>query len=91
MDAQTLYIILLVLCATVVAALGLFIYLVRKVNAMCDAVDFLLRKSDYMEGEIAGLIVQLPGGSGRGCESGNGYTGEGAESAGPDVCEDDGK
>ena len=88
MDAQTLYIILLVLCAAVVAALGLFIYLARKVNAMCDAVDFLLRKSDYMEGEIAGMIVQLPGGSGRG--RGNGYTGE-AKSAGPDVCEDDGK
>ena len=89
MDAQTLYIILLVLCAAVVAALGLFIYLARKVNAMCDAVDFLLRKSDYMEGEIAGLIVQLPGGSGRGRR--NGYTGEDAGSAGPDVCEDDGK
>ena len=54
-------------------------------------MDFLLRKSDYMEGEIAGMIVQLPGGSGRERGSGNGYTGEDAGSAGSDVCEDDGK
>lgn len=84
LNEQTLYIILLALCAAVVAALGLFIYLTRKVNAMSHAVDYLLRQSDYQDGEIAGLLARISGNGG--------YTGCGrGKSAGPDVCEEDGK
>lgn len=86
MTIQTVYIILLVLCVALAVTLGLFIYLTRKVNAMCDAVDYLLRKSDYQEGEIAGLIVQMTGG-GRSGNAKQGYTERGG--SGADAGEDE--
>ena len=86
MTIQTVYVILLVLCVALAVTLGLFIYLTRKVNVMCDAVDYLLRKSDYQEGEIAGLIVQMTSG-GRSGNVKQGYTERGG--SGADAGEDE--
>ena len=84
MDVMTFYIILFILCIAMLALVAMYIYQTRKVSAICGTIDYLLRKTDYMEGELAVVIRKGNGGCG------DGYTGGGREKCATGY-EDDGK
>lgn len=57
---QTLQVVCLVFAIILVAVEIQFIGTVRKINNRADALDYLIRKTDYQQGEIEGLMAQTP-------------------------------
>ena len=59
---QTLQVACLVFAIILIAVEIQFIGTVRKINNHADALDYLIQRADYQQGEIEGLMAQLPGG-----------------------------
>ena len=58
---QTLQLACLVFAVILIAVEIQFIGTVRKINNHADALEYLIRKTDYQQGEIEGLMAQTPG------------------------------
>lgn len=58
---QTLQVACLVFAVILIAVEIQFISAVRKINNHADALDYLIQRADYQQGEIEGLMAQLPG------------------------------
>jgi hypothetical protein len=59
---QTLQVACLVFAVILIVVEIQFIGAMRKINNYADALDYLIQRADYQQGEIDGLMSQLPGG-----------------------------